>query len=113
MLGRLILVLLQAIVAWFLAPIIAGHIPVPGVFSLFVFAIICAIIVFLVGIVAAQILRDVGQPGSSTLSWALIFALIAAALATWGPDLLPQVPWTRHDRGLVVVGAILGYLLKR
>ena len=114
MLGRLILILLQVIIAWFAAPIIAGYVPVPGAFSLFLFAIICAIIVFLVGVIAAQVLRDVGQPGTATLSWALVFALIAAALATWGPELLPQVPWSRvPDRALVLAGAVLGYVIKR
>ena len=71
MLGRLILLLLQIVVAWFLAPIIAGYVPVAGVFGLFVFAIICAIIVFLVGVLGAQVLRDVGQPGSATLTSAV------------------------------------------
>jgi len=114
MLGRLILILLQVIIAWFLAPIIAGYVPVPGAFSLFLFAIICAIIVFLVGIIGAQVLRDVGRPGSVTLSWALVLALIAAALATWGPHLVPQVPWGRvSPRALVLAGAVLGYLVKR
>jgi hypothetical protein len=112
MLGRLILILLQAIIAWFAAPIIAGYVPVPGAFSLFLFAIICAIIVFLVGILAAQVLRDVGQPGSVTLTSALIFALIAAAVATWGPQFLPQIHRV-SPRALVLAGAIIGYLIKR
>lgn len=114
MLGRLILILLQIVVAWFLAPIIAKYIPVAGIFSLFVFAVICAIIVFLVGVLAAQVLRDVGQPGSATLTWCLILALLAAAIATWGPSLLPQIPWSRvPDRALVLAGAVLGYLVKK
>jgi len=114
MLGRLILILLQAVIAWFAAPIIAGYIPVPGAFSLFLFAVVSAIVVFLVGIIAAHILRDVGEPGSATLTWALILALIAAAVATWGPQLLPHVAWGHvSPRGLVVAGAILGYLVKR
>jgi hypothetical protein len=112
MLGRLILILLQAIIAWFAAPIIAGYIPVPGAFSLFLFAIICAIIVFLVGIVAAQVLRDIGQPGSAALTWALIFALIGAAISTWGPQFLPQIHRV-SPHTWVVAGAILGYLIKR
>jgi len=114
MLGRLILLLLQIVVAWYLAPVIVKYVPVTGVFSLFVFAIICAIIVFLVGVLAAQVLRDVGQPGSATLTWCLILALVAAAIATWGPDLVPQIPWGRVPKeALVLAGAILGYLVKR
>jgi hypothetical protein len=114
MLGRLILILLQVIIAWIAAPIIAGYVPVPGAFSLFVFAIICAILVFLVGVIAAQVLRDIGQPGTGALTWALVFGLIAAALATWGPELLPQVPWSRvPGRTMVIAGAVIGYMLRR
>jgi hypothetical protein len=114
MLGRLILILLQVVIAWFAAPIIAGYIPVPGAFSLFLFAVICAVLVFLVGVIGAHILRDVGEPGSATLTWALILALIAAAVATWGPQLVPHVPWSRvSPRALVLAGAVLGYLVKR
>lgn len=114
MLGRLILILLQIVIAWFLAPIIAKYIPVGGLLGLFVFAIICAIIVFLVGVLAAQVLRDVGQPGSATLTWCLILALVAAAVVTWGPSLVPQIPWGRvPDHAFVLAGAILGYLVKK
>jgi Na+/H+-dicarboxylate symporter len=114
MLGRLILLLLQIVIAWFLAPEIAKYIPVGDPLERFVFAVICAIIVFLVGVLAAQVLRDVGQPGSATLTWCLILALVAAAIATWGPDLVPQIPWGRiPDRALVLAGAVLGYLVKK
>lgn len=114
MLGRLILILLQAIIAWFLAPIIVGYVPVSGDFSLFIYAIVFAIIVFLVGVVAAQFLRGVGQPGTSALSWALVLGLIAAALATWGPSFVPQLSWGAiQGRGLVLAGTILGYLIRR
>lgn len=114
MLGRLILILLQVIITWFAAPIVAGYVPVPGAFSLFLFAIIAAIIVFLVGVLAAQVLRDVGQPGTVKLTWALVFALIAAAVVALGPTLLPHVPWGRvSPRALVVAAAVLGYFIKR
>lgn len=112
MLGRLILVLLQAIIGWFAAPKIAAYIHLGHPFDPFIFAIICAIIVFLVGVIAAQVLRDVGQPGSATLSWALICALIAAAIALWGPMLVPQISRI-PDHGLILAGAIIGYLIKR
>lgn len=114
MLGRLILILLQAAIAWFLSPILAGYIPVPGAFSLFVLAILFAIIVFLVGVIGAQVLRGVGQPGTSALSWSLVLALICAAIATFAPDFVPQLTLgTLQARGLVLAGAILGYLIRR
>lgn len=114
MLGRLVLLLLQIAGGHFLTPIIAGHVPVPGEFSLFVYAIIAAIVVFLIGLLAAQVVKDVAQPSPATLSSALIFALVGAAVATWGPSLVPQIPWNKApDRWIVLAGAILGYLAKR
>lgn len=112
MLGRLILILLQVIIAWFAAPKLAAYVHLGGVFDPFVFAIICAIIVFLVGIIAAQVLRDIGQPDSATLTWSLVLALIAAAIALWGPQLVPAISRV-PDHALIVAGAVLGYLAKR
>lgn len=113
MLGRLILLLLQIAIGWFGSNAIMGYIQF-GQFRLFIFAIVAAIVVFLVGIIAAQILREVGTPSSSTLSWAVIVALIAAALWTWGPQFLPQLPWRQvRAEYAVLAGAILGYIIKR
>lgn len=112
MLGRLVLILLQVIIAWFAAPKLAAYVHLGGVLDPFVFAIICAIIVFLVGVIAAQVLRDIGQPGSTTLSMSLIFALIAAAIAIWGPGIVPEIGRIPGN-ALIVAGAVLGYLIRR
>lgn len=113
MLGKLVLFLLQVVIGWFLAPIIAGYIKInAGIFELFIFAVICAIIVFLVGVLAAQVLRDTGQPGGSTLSFSLIIALIFAAIAIWGPKIVPDIS-SVPDHALVLAGAIIGYWAKR
>lgn len=114
MLGRLVLLLLQIAVGWFCANAVMGAIRLGqfSQFSLFIFAIVAAITVYLIGIIAAQILKEVGAPSSSTLSAALVLALIAAALAKWGPQFLPllnDVP----DKALVLGGAILGYTMKK
>jgi hypothetical protein len=114
MLGRLVLFLLQIAVGWFGANAIMNAINLGGFsqFSLFIFAVVAAIVVYLIGILAAQILKEVGPPSSSTLSAALVMALIAAAVAKWGPQFLPaidQVP----DKYLVLAGAILGYTIKK
>jgi hypothetical protein len=70
MLGRLVLLLLQIVLGWFGANAIMGWIggSVPGAFSIYVFAIVAAIVVFLVGIIAAQVLQGVWTPGSGTLT---------------------------------------------
>lgn len=116
MLGRLILLLLQIVAGWFGSNAIMGFIKF-GEFRLFIFAVVAAIVIYLIGIIAAQVLRDVGSPSGHTLSWALTLALIAAALWTWGPSLplLAQVPWGRvaDAKYAVLGGAILGYLIKK
>ena len=55
-----------------------------GEFRLFIFAIVAAIVVFLVGLLAAQVIKEVGTPSSSTLSWSVVVALIVAALLDFG-----------------------------
>src|SRR5690606_31262954 len=86
MLGRLILLLLQVAVGWFGTTALMRYITFAE-FRLFIFAVVAAIVIFLIGVIAAVILKDVGSPSSATLSWALGFALIAAVLWTWGPQI--------------------------
>lgn len=116
MLGRLILLLLQIVGGWFGAKALMGMVggSVPGAFQLYVFAVVCAIVVFLIGVIAAQILKEVGAPSSHTLSWSLMLALIAALLWSFGPQFLPQVPWSKvRAEYAVLAGAILGYMIKK
>ena len=84
--------------------------------EIFVFAVVAAIVVFLIGIIAALVVKDIGSPSSRTLTWALFFALVAAALWQFGPQLplLSEVPWNRIPATYAVLaGAILGYSLRR
>lgn len=118
MLGRLVLLLLQIVIGWFGANAIMGWLggSVPGAFAIYVFAIVCAIVVFLIGVIAAQILKDVGTPSGHTLSWSLALALIAALLWEFGPTLplLSEIPWGRvPEKYAVLAGAILGYHIKK
>ena len=115
MLGRLILLLLQIAVGWFGTNALMGYVNV-GEFRLFIFAVVAAIVVFLIGILAALVIKDVFNPTSRTLTWALAFALIAAVLWTWGPQLplLSEIPWGRLRADYAVLAfAILGYHLRR
>jgi len=116
MLSRLILLALQLIVAWFAAPIIVRYIPGLGGLQLFVYAVVFAVLVWVVGLVLSQVLRGMGLPSSSTLVASLIVALIGAALITWLPDLVPdigrpmrQIPALAYP----LIGAVLGYHMKR
>jgi hypothetical protein len=115
MLGRLVLLLLQIAVGWLGTNAIMSYIRL-GEFRLYIFAVVAAIVVFLIGVIAAQILREVGTPSSHTLSWALVCALIAALLWSFGPGLpvLSDVPWERvRAEYAVLAGAILGYTIKK
>ena len=77
MLSRLILLALQLVIAWFGAPYIVRYIPGMGRMEIFVYAAVFAVIVWIVGLVLSQVLRDMGQPSSATLVSALVLALIA------------------------------------
>lgn len=114
MLGRLVLLVLQIIVAWGAGPIVRGYIPFGGDLDLFVYAAIFAVLVYITGILASLIVKDVGMPSPATLTAALVLGLIAAAFATWGMDLIPQIPSTTiSKRGVVLIGALIGYFIKR
>jgi hypothetical protein len=114
MLGRLVLIFLQVAAGWALAPFLRQYVPVSGAFDLFVYAALFALIVYVTGILAALIVKDVGSPSPAALTTSLVVALIAAAIATYGMDLIPQIPGsTISKRGLVLAGAVLGYMFRR
>jgi hypothetical protein len=116
MLSRLILLALQLIIAWFGAPVIVRYIPGLGGLQLFVYALVFAVLVWVVGLVLSQVLRETGMPSSSTLVASMIVALIGAALITWLPGIVPdigrpmrQIPTLAYP----LIGAVLGYHLRR
>ena len=116
MLSRLILLVLQLIIAWFAAPIIVRYIPGLGRMQLFVFAAVFAVVAWIVGLVLSQVLREVGMPSSSTLVSALVVALIGAALVTWLPVFVPDVRGAMRalpDLAYPLIGAVLGYHIRR
>ena len=116
MLSRLILLLLQAVIAWFAAPIIVRYIPGLGGLQLFVYAVVFAILVWVVGLVLSQVLRETGMPSSSTLMASLILGLVGAALVTWLPVFVPGARAgmrTIPDLAYPLIGALLGYHAKR
>lgn len=116
MLGKLILFLLQIVVAWLVVPVLFRAIPLGGAatFSLFVLAILFAIVVFLTGVLGAQVLQGVGGPSSATLSASLVVALIFAAVLFFVPGLISDlgIPRLSND-AFVLAGALLGYWIKR
>ncbi len=111
MLGRLILILLQLAIGWFLTPMVLRYVPVGGDVAFFVQGVAAAIIIWLVGVIGAQVLKDVGTPSGATLAWALIGGLVGAAIVVFKinamiPISAPPLLW---PLGL----AVLGYALKK
>lgn len=116
MLSRLILLAVQLIVAWFAAPYIMRYIPGLGGLQLFVYAVVFAVLVWVVGLVLSQVLRGTGMPSSATLVTCMIVALIGAALITWLPVLVPDFASTMRripTLAYPLIGAALGYHIKR
>jgi hypothetical protein len=116
MLSRLVLLALQLIVAWVAAPVIVRYIPGLGRMQLFVFAAVFAVLVWVVGLVLSQVLRETGMPSSSTLVASLVVALIGAALVTWLPVFVPDVRGPMRnlpDLAYPLIGALIGYHVRR
>ncbi|HWB46076.1 MAG TPA: hypothetical protein VG900_11605 [Hyphomicrobiaceae bacterium] len=116
MLSRLVLLALQLIIGWVAAPEIVRYLPRMGELSLFVFAVVFAVLVWVVGLVLAQVLRDIGTPGSPTLVSCLIVALIGAALIKWLPLFVPDLGRPMHSVPALVyplIGAVIGYHARR
>jgi hypothetical protein len=116
MLSRLILLGLQLIVAWLAAPAIVRFIPGLTRLELFVYAAVFAVLVWLIGVVGAQVLKDTAPPTHAALASALILAVIAAAIYTFLPALLPdakRMMLSLQDRAYPLIGAVLGYHIRR
>jgi hypothetical protein len=115
MFGRLVLLLLQIAVCWFVGPEIFKKLPQLGQLTIFVQGVVFAILTWLVGIIGAIVLKDVGQPSGSTLTAALIGALIGAGL-TLIPDVTKAIGSVVKGVPILaypLVGAVLGYAIKR
>jgi hypothetical protein len=115
MLARLILLLVQLAIGWFAAPQIARHLPHFGSGDIFIYAVIFAILVTLIGFVGSLVLQGVGTPTTGTLTTSLVLALVFAALT-----LVPAVTGFVSGLGLRIpllvyplIGAVLGYAIKR
>ena len=115
MLGRLVLLLLQIAICWFIGPEIVKKLPAFGQLNIFMYAIVFAILAWVTGMVGSIVLKDVAAPSAATLTYALIGGLIGAALT-----LFPDV--TRAIAGVIkgiqttaypLIGVVLGYAIKR
>jgi hypothetical protein len=115
MLARLVLLALQLAIGWFAGREIVRYIPRFGDLQIFIYALAFAVVVWLLGLILAQVLRDTPTPSSGTLVASIIVALIGAAI-TWLPVFLPDLGYaiSRLDRlAYPLIGAVLGYHLRR
>jgi hypothetical protein len=117
MLPKIILTLLQLHVALTYGPALRGLIPTSlGALNIFLLAVIVAVVVWIVGHIGALVLKETPPPTNATLVWCLVLAAVFAGLS-----LIPQVTSVLAStvRQSIpqpvypVVGAVLGYLIKR
>lgn len=117
MLPRLVLLLAQLWVGWELSSILLRYLPqTMGQLRIFAFALIAAIVVWLLGHLGSLVLKETAPPSSATLTFVLLFALIGAVLTL-------VEPFTRLVSGVLrgrvaaewypMIGAVLGYFVKR
>lgn len=120
MLGYIILIILQMGGAWALAPQLKRYLPAIPQFGgynveIFVWALLFAVIVFVIGFIGSIVLKGVRTPGAGTLSFSVLLALIFAAL-TFVPLITQAV--AQFIPGVDVlwwplIGAVIGYFVKR
>ncbi len=119
LLPRIFLVLMQVGTSLYLGSKIRDAIKfVPhGFFDYFVMGVIFALLVWLVGHLGGVVLKDVKAPSPATLSYALIGALIGAALITFVPS-IPGLIKTYATINIAKIyfplaGAIIGYFVQK
>jgi hypothetical protein len=112
MLGQIILVAVQFATALLCAPLLLKLIPISGDLKTLVHAAAFGLIVWVVGLVGSFALKDVSLPSSRTLGTALIGALIGAALL-FVPGLVAAIPLKFDRLYLPLIGAIVGYMIRR
>ena len=112
MLSTLILIAIQFAAALLGAPVVMKMIPISGDLAGFVQAAVFAVIVWIVGLVGSFALKDVNLPSTRTLGAAAIGALIGAALI-FVPQLTAAIPLKIPGSYFAIIGAILGYMVRR
>jgi uncharacterized membrane protein YdcZ (DUF606 family) len=113
MLGRLVLIALQLGIGWFATPEILRYIRIGGDVQMFVEGAAAAVIVWVVGLVGAQALKEVSTPSPATLVWALIGGLIGAAIVVFKIPGMLQLPFSVPALMWPLGLAIVGYAIKR
>jgi hypothetical protein len=116
MLARLLLLVLQLVIAWLATPVLLAQLPSAGGLRLYLYGVVAAGLIFCVGRVLSQVLRELAKPSRDTLLCAVLLALAGALFVNFRGDL--PLAWRSATHGLrdelyPLMGAALGYVLKR
>ena len=111
MLGSLILAMLQFAIGWAATPAVQKYIIVGAQLQPFLNGAIAGIVAWIVGLVGAQVLKDVQTPAPTNLTAAVIGGLIGGAVIVFK---LPQmVGLAVPPLAIILALAIAGYHVKR
>jgi hypothetical protein len=113
MLGRLVLIALQIAAGWGGTPMVERYVSVGGNAQTFIRGVIAAVIVWIVGLVGSQVLKDVSLPSPAKLTWAVAGGLIGAGLIVFKVPQMVQMPLPAPPLAILIGLAMLGYHLKR
>lgn len=121
MLPRIVLLVLQIAVAWFGAAYIAEPI-IRAIgagrdYGSLVYAVVYALLVWIVGLGGSAVLKGLRSPSAGTLGFSLVLAL-AIAIVMLVPDLARAITGVISSQTVPVssyplIGALIGYLVKR
>ncbi len=112
MLGKLVLIAVQAAAAVMGAPFIMRALPSSGDLKPLIQAVVFAVIVWVVGLVGSFALKDVSMPSPRALAAAIVGGLIGAAI-TMVPQVMSFIPLKVPAATLPIIGAIAGYFVRR
>jgi hypothetical protein len=118
-LPRIVLLIVQIAAAWFLTDGIKAALPslVARPYDIFVYAVLYAVILFVVGFAGSLVLKNVRVPSKGTFVVTLVLALVGAgitlidAVRTAIDSVLPLL--RSNPKIYALVGAIVGYFIKR
>ncbi|MEM7620355.1 MAG: hypothetical protein AAF228_07815 [Pseudomonadota bacterium] len=113
MLSYIILIIFQIIAALFFAPFIMRYIPLKEDFTLFVYGVLFAVLIWLVGQIGGEVLKGMSRPSGATLTASLICALIGAAIIFFFPQIAGHIPVVVQSVYFPLFGALIGYYVKK
>lgn len=113
MLSYVILIIFQTIAALGFAPVIVSYIPLQGDLTLFIFALVFALLIWLVGQIGGEVLKGLSRPSGAVLTTAMVGGLIGAAIIFFFPQIASYIPFQVQALYFPLIGAIAGYFVQK